>query len=795
MKKYTRFILLGVLLSITFLTVNAGIPTLRSVDTTGDVGSFTDIDLSSNNFAYASYRDETNDNLKLLVCSSAICDSFAPYTVDSSTNVGEYTSLQLNNGNLPIISYYDRNSTSLKMAFCNDNNDCDSPTFSTVDNAADVGQYSSIALRAGNVPTVAYYDVTNQDLKIAFCTTGSNCSPSTPVTLDSTGNVGQYASLALASGDIPVIAYYDATNTDIKLVRCAASTDCTTRTINSISSANNIGQFLSLALNSSGFPIISYYDATSQDLMLAVCSDPTCTTAPTTFPVDTAGNVGQYTSVQMATGNIPVISYHDVTNGDLKFARCNASNSCTAPTLVQVDQTGTTGLYSSLALNGSGNPLMTYYDTTTDDHKIAVCDNESCNVASEYSSNPAAGSTIAFTGTSGSSVSQTITVSNTGDTVAGLDVSLNSITTGYTILSTLPITGLLTTTTQNITISCSIPTDNGTLVLNTNDPTNPTIRYNLTCGGSSGGGGNTTTAEFTSVPAPGNAIDMGIAIIGQSVSTNIVITETGAQDLNITLAGDLITGEHAAEFAATGDVPPFTIQDGGAAKTITITCTPTEVGIRSATLIFNSNATNQPSATYNLSCSGASVTQTNDPSNPENLINSGRFTTTYARVTTTGLAYRTGPYLGATMLGVIRPEIDFPVLGQSNDEGGDYTWYLLEVGEDNDLVWASGRHLTLLGPPATIPTVTSIFDEIDNPIDLQVRAEVFTNLNVRRRPSERSQILATSNWGDEFIIYGRTRQAGQDIWYHVNYNGTIGWVIGGFMEITTPRFPDITPIR
>ena len=54
--------------------------------------------------------------------------------------------------------------------------------------------------------------------------------------------------------------------------------------------------FTSLALTSSNFPVISYYDETYGDLKLAVCNDAACT-SPSISTLDSAGNVGWYTSI------------------------------------------------------------------------------------------------------------------------------------------------------------------------------------------------------------------------------------------------------------------------------------------------------------------------------------------------------------------------------------------------------------------------------------------------------------------------------------------------------------------
>jgi hypothetical protein len=39
--------------------------------------------------------------------------------------------------------------------------------------------------------------------------------------------------------------------------------------------------------------------------------------------VDRPGNVGQYSSVTIGTDSLALISYYDATNGDLKVAHCS----------------------------------------------------------------------------------------------------------------------------------------------------------------------------------------------------------------------------------------------------------------------------------------------------------------------------------------------------------------------------------------------------------------------------------------------------------------------------------------
>jgi preprotein translocase subunit Sec61beta len=93
--------------------------------------------------------------------------------------------------------------------------------------------------------------------------------------------------------------------------------------------------------------------------------------------VDRAGNVGQYSSVTMGADGLGLISYYDETNGDLKVAHCSAS-ACTSATLTTVDRAGNVGQYSSVTKGTDGLGLISYYDETNGDLKVAHCSNKFC---------------------------------------------------------------------------------------------------------------------------------------------------------------------------------------------------------------------------------------------------------------------------------------------------------------------------------------------------------------------------------------------------------------------------------
>ncbi|MEK7107006.1 MAG: hypothetical protein AAB899_02365, partial [Patescibacteria group bacterium] len=246
------------------------------------------------------------------------------------------------------VAYYDVNNDALKYASCDANcTTASNWTKVAIDTTGNVGQYASLAMDS-NKPRITYYDATNKDLKYASCdancTTASNWAK---VAIDTTGNVGQYTSLVLDSSK-PRVAYYDVNNDALKYASCDAN--CTTAsnwTKVAVDSAGNVGQYASLAMDANK-PRIAYYDNTNNIFRYASC-DVTCATASnwTKIAVDSTTNRGQYTSLGIDSSK-PRASYYDVTNGDFRYASCDTT--CTTAgnwTKIILDSTGNVGQYSS----------------------------------------------------------------------------------------------------------------------------------------------------------------------------------------------------------------------------------------------------------------------------------------------------------------------------------------------------------------------------------------------------------------------------------------------------------------
>ncbi|WKZ83493.1 MAG: cell wall-binding repeat-containing protein [Acidimicrobiia bacterium] len=260
----------------------------------------------------------------------------------------------------------------------------------TVDSSGMVGEYTSLALDAFGNPVVSYYDVSNGDLKVAHCDDpvcwggGESIETVDP----SANNVGQFSSLALDSSGFPVVSYYDATTGDLKLAHCNDA-NCTGggESIQTVdSSANNVGQYSSLALDSSGFPVVSYYDATTGDLKLAHCNDANCAGGGESIQtVDSSANdVGLWTSLVLDASGKPVVAYFDSTTDDLKLVHCDDVNCAPGGESPKtVDSSGSVGAYTSLVLDASGFPVISYAATTIWDLKLAHCNDANCDGGNE----------------------------------------------------------------------------------------------------------------------------------------------------------------------------------------------------------------------------------------------------------------------------------------------------------------------------------------------------------------------------------------------------------------------------
>ncbi len=347
---------------------------LTSPDTAGTVGQTTSIALDGS-IPVVSYFDNTNGNLKILRCGNSTCTSGNTImTPDSTGIVGQYTSLALDSSGRPVVAYFDSTNGDLKILRCGNTTCSSGNSIATPDNNT-VGTQTSLVLDGTGKAAVSYYA---GHLKVLRCGDATCSSGNTIASPDTVGPVGFHSSIAIAFGGLPVVSYYDQKNGDLKVLRCGTTTCLSGNTITTPDTTGDVGEYTSSVQDpSTGVPVMSYYDTTNGNLKVLRCGNATCSSGNTIATPDTAGNVGSHTSLTLDSSGKPVVSYRDETNGDLKILHCGNA-ACTAGNFIaSVDTTGNVGFETSIALD-SGIPIASYFDQTNGDLRVVRCGDANC---------------------------------------------------------------------------------------------------------------------------------------------------------------------------------------------------------------------------------------------------------------------------------------------------------------------------------------------------------------------------------------------------------------------------------
>ncbi|MEI6915539.1 MAG: hypothetical protein WCL39_10435, partial [Armatimonadota bacterium] len=263
-----------------------------------------------------------------------------------------YADIDSSSGGTVYISYYSDTDTSLRVAEGPQVPSFVWNTWTTVDNSANVGQFTSIAYNASTgYPHVSYYDVTNGDLKHAWKDAGGWHTEA----VDTTGIVGWDSSIAIISAGIPRISYYDSTNSALKFAYKTGATWFPSTVDNTAS----VGEYSACAYDLANVPHVSYYDRTNDRLKYAKGPIGSWTIE---YP-DPGVGVGKYTSIATDYLNRPHISYYDSTNGNLKHAWFDG----TVWRVATLDSSGSVGQNTAIGIDGSRIRIY-YYDATT--HRV-----------------------------------------------------------------------------------------------------------------------------------------------------------------------------------------------------------------------------------------------------------------------------------------------------------------------------------------------------------------------------------------------------------------------------------------
>lgn len=200
------------------------------------------------------------------------------------------------------------------------------------------------------------------------------------------GAVGSFTSLAIGTDGFPVISYMDDFVGHLKVAKCndaaCAGGDETITTVDA--PVNDVGYYTSITIGADGFPVISYFDISAGNLKVAKCDDEACAGGNEIInTVDASANVvGAWSSIAISPDGFPVISYQDDTAFTLKVVKCD--DAACAPggeTFTTVDDppVNHVGYFPSLAIGTDGFPVISYLDDTAFTLKVARCFNAGCS--------------------------------------------------------------------------------------------------------------------------------------------------------------------------------------------------------------------------------------------------------------------------------------------------------------------------------------------------------------------------------------------------------------------------------
>ncbi|MGH7485496.1 MAG: hypothetical protein ACREMY_07815, partial [bacterium] len=355
-------------------------------DTVGWVGRYTSLELDALGYPVVSYYDETNGDLKLLHCGDALCNAAnSIVSPDTGFLAGQHTSLELDASGNPVVGYQvPRLGTDadLKILHCGDPNCASGNSIVVADTSGNFGSYSSLALDASGNPVVSYLDGINRDLKVLHCGDPDCASGNNISAPDTTGDVGYKTSLTLDVTGNPVVSY-STFDQGVKLLHCGNASCTGGNSIVTLDLYTFNAVSTSLALDTAGNPVVAYVGRTAYfqpDLRVLHCGNPDCSAGNVSASLQ-EGVAGDL-SLELNAVGWPVISYLEFSPAyRLKLAYCGDGNCSSGNRVVVADAEGPSGSYSSLALNASGLPVVSFYVDGGDvrnDLKLLFCGQPDC---------------------------------------------------------------------------------------------------------------------------------------------------------------------------------------------------------------------------------------------------------------------------------------------------------------------------------------------------------------------------------------------------------------------------------
>lgn len=288
-------------------------------------------------------RDENNSDLVYWRDTDAdlIVDVGESMVIDAAGNVGRFASLAFDGSGRAVVAYYDLSNGDLKLWHDADANHAASPAeIRLIDGSGIVGRFASLAITPGGIAVAAYYDDSFGDLRLWFDADGDFAQDSGERrTLLSAGNVGQYSTLVVDPAGRGTVLFHDVGAGDLRAwVDANTNWSGDAAEFRTIDSVGTVGRFIAAALRPGGGVAAVYYDDDATGLKLWHDANTDGSAQPGEISaVESANAVGQYPDLQFNPAGRAVAVWRDETHGDLRAwldfdgdARATAAECATA---------------------------------------------------------------------------------------------------------------------------------------------------------------------------------------------------------------------------------------------------------------------------------------------------------------------------------------------------------------------------------------------------------------------------------------------------------------------------------
>ncbi|NLX46554.1 MAG: hypothetical protein GXY70_00045 [Euryarchaeota archaeon] len=278
-------------------------------------------------------------------------------------NVGESASLAVDSKGAVSICFLSSTDKWIRYA----NNADGRWSFINVASAGTTVETPSMALDSGGMAHISYYEATGGRDGLKYVT-NSAWKITTVFESQGLGNFAPgYTSMKVDAKGWAHVCYYDTVNTSLMYATNTGGT--WVHTLVDGAGSVQAGNFNSLVLDSNGKVHISYLDSVNGRLKYATNAD----RGWKNVTLDGHVGVSSVTDIAVDGNDVVYISYHASSKGDLRCAR-NAGGTweyCTVD-----NSTNDVGSYSSIAIEKltrtTYRPHISYYDTTGGDLKYAV---------------------------------------------------------------------------------------------------------------------------------------------------------------------------------------------------------------------------------------------------------------------------------------------------------------------------------------------------------------------------------------------------------------------------------------